>query len=166
MATVKVLVVLAALAGTAAADPQVQLDLDIGKVGVAYEQPVGTHVAIAAEATGFSTYFLPFIGGGIVTFGGGGGVRATYIGVGRRPLYVALSSHYERVAGDDEAGNRASGNAWLAGATVGQAFRTNALDVRVGFGAQWVHYLLRADDKHLRADVPFLALELVLGYRR
>lgn len=161
----KALLVLAAIAGAAHADPQVQLDLDIGKVGVAYEHPVGAHVAIAAEATGFSTYFLPFIGGGIVTFGGGGGARATYIGHGRRPLYLALAGDYERIAGDDEAGNRARGNAWLASATVGQTFRTKALDVRVGFGAQWVHYLLRAEDKHLRADVPFLALELVLGYR-
>ena len=155
------------LAMRAEAEPQLQLDLGVGVVGLGIELPICECFSVQVEATGLSTFFLPLIGGGITAYGFGGGTRATWF-PGRNPagLYVAAAMRVERAAGDNELGERATGLLLAPALTVGQAFRpTKKLDVRFGFGGQWIHYNLKSDSRRLKADVPYLMVELVLGYR-
>jgi hypothetical protein len=49
--------------------------------------------------------------------------------------------------------------------SVGQAFRTKTFDLRFGFGGQFLHYNIKTGNERLKADVPFLMVELVIGYR-
>jgi len=158
------------LASSARAEPalrrQLQADVALGAIGFGLEQPVAAHLALGVEATGFSTFFLPFIGGGVNTYGGGGGVRATWLGErSGHGLYVTSFFRLEGVHGlhFHQPGN---GPATATGLMVGQAFRaSDKLDVRFGFGGQWVTYDLSTRAGRLTASVPFLAVELVVGYR-
>ncbi|MBA3463823.1 MAG: hypothetical protein H0T46_27955 [Deltaproteobacteria bacterium] len=155
------------LATRAEAEPQLQLDLGVGLIGLGVELPICDCFSVQVEATGLSTFYLPLIGGGITTYAFGGGTRATWF-PGRDPagLYVAAAMRVERAAGDTSLGERATGLLLAPALTVGQGFRpTKKVDVRFGFGAQWIHYNLKTPSGRLKADVPFLMVELVLGYR-
>lgn len=158
------------LAGSAAnAEParQLQLDLGIGVVGVGMELPVADHLAIQLEATGFSTFFLPLIGGGVDVVGYGAGVRPTWLaGEDGRGLFVTPMFRLEHVGGEKATGERGHGLAIATGVTIGQAFRVSAkVDLRLGFGGQLIRYDLRTAGGPLTATVPFLAVDVVVGYR-
>jgi hypothetical protein len=155
------------LATRAHAEPQLQLDLGVGVIGLGVELPICDCFSVQVEATGLSTFYLPLIGGGITTYAFGGGARGTWF-PGRNPagLYVAAAMRVERAAGDNELGERATGLLLAPALTVGQAFRvTKKIDLRFGFGGQFIHYNLKSPSRRLKADVPYLMVELVIGYR-
>lgn len=163
------------VASTAAADrrqesprPQVQIDLGVATVGIGLETPIATHLALQMEAIGFSTFYLPLVGGGVATWGGGAGVRGTWFaGRDGRGLFVAPFFRFAHVGAEKATGERGHGLATAAGITVGQAFRaTRAVDVRFGFGAQMLHYDIHTTGGALHATTPFLAFDLVIGFRR
>jgi hypothetical protein len=109
---------------------------------------------------------LPYIGGGVNTYGGGGGVRATWLAEpSGHGLYITSYFRLEGVHGlhDHKPGN---GPATATGLMVGQAFRvSDKVDLRFGFGGQWITYAIDTAAGKLTASVPFLAVELVVGYR-
>lgn len=146
---------------------QLQLDIGLGVLGIGLELPIASHLLVQLEATGFSTFFLPLIGGGVSVLGAGGGVRATWIdGNDGRGLFVTPFFRFERVGGEKETGETGHGFAEAAGITIGQAFRlTPKLDLRVGFGGQMIHYRIPTSGGTLIATAPFLAVDLVVGYR-
>ncbi len=146
---------------------ELQLDLGLGVIGIGFEQPIATHLAVQVELTGFSTFYLPLIGGGVSVLGFGAGVRGTWFsGRDGRGLFVTPIFRFERVAGEKETGQTGHGFAEVAGLTIGQAFRvTSKLDFRLGFGAQMIHYQIDTAGGALTATVPFLAIDLVVGYR-
>lgn len=143
--------------------PQLQADLGLTVVNAGYEQPLGDHGAVQLEAGIFGTYFLPWFDLGDDVVGFGGGVRTTWFArdTGRGP-YVAAYLRVNRISGDDAAGAEHTGIGVTAGAFVGWAFGlTERLDLRVGAGAQYIHL----DAGPLAASTPFVALDLVVGYR-
>ncbi|CAN5907642.1 hypothetical protein BH11MYX3_BH11MYX3_26330 [soil metagenome] len=146
---------------------QLQLDLGLGVIGIGFELPIASHLLVQLEATGFSTFYLPLIGGGVNVLGAGGSMRATWVsGNDGRGLFVTPVFRFERVGGEKETGETGHGFAEAAGITIGQAFRvTPKLDLRVGFGGQMIHYRIPTAGGTLTATVPFLALDLVVGYR-
>jgi hypothetical protein len=155
------------LATRAHAETQLQLDLGIGVIGLGVEKRLCECFSVQVEATGLSTFYLPLIGGGVTTYAFGGGTRATWFPQ-RDPkgLFVTAAMRVERAAGDTEIGENATGLLLAPALTVGQGFRpTKNIDVRFGFGAQWIHYNLKAPSRRLKADVPYLMVELVVGYR-
>ena len=124
------------------------------------------HLAVMLEATGFSTFYLAGFGGTDL-FGGGAGIRATYLqksdGHG---LYLTPSLRMEYVGGARD-GHPARGVATATGLTIGQAFRpTKTIDVRLGFGGQLIKYDMRTTAGKLYATTPFIAFEIVIGFRR
>jgi hypothetical protein len=147
---------------------QLQLDLGVAVVGIGMELPVAAHLAVQLEALGFSTFYLPLAGGGVTTNGYGAGVRGTWFaGRDGRGLFVTPFLRLAHVGGEKETGERGHGLATASGITVGQAFRaTRNIDLRFGFGAQLVHYDIRTAGGTLRATTPFLAFDLVIGFRR
>lgn len=163
-----VTVALMLVASTAAAERQLQIDVGIAVVGLGMELPVADHLAVQMEAIAFSTFYLPLAGGGVATWGGGAGVRGTWFaGRDATGLFVAPVFRLAQVGAEKDTGDRGHGLATAAGITVGQAFRvTRTMDMRFGFGAQMVHYDIRTAGGTLRATTPFLAADLVLGFRR
>lgn len=147
---------------------QLQLDLGLAVIGIGMELPVAAHLAASVEAIGFSTFYLPLAGGGVATTGYGAGVRGTWIdGRDGRGLFVTPFFRLAQVGGEKATGDRGHGIATAAGITVGQAFRaTQTIDLRFGFGVQLVHYDIRTARGTLQATTPFLAFDLVIGYRR
>lgn len=147
---------------------QIQIDLGVAVAGVGIELPVAAHLAVQMEAIGFSTVYLPVVGGGVATWGGGAGVRGTWLakrdGTG---LFVTPFFRLAQVGADTATGDHGHGVATAAGITVGQAFRaTRTVDLRFGFGAQLLRYDIRTAGGALRATTPFLAFDLVIGFRR
>jgi len=142
----------------AAAPAQLQADLGLAVIGAGYEQPVGEHVGVMAEAQIVGTYFLPWFDAGDDVIGVGGEVRASWFRDARhRGLYAAGTFRVDRVADDT---THAVG--WCAGLLAGYAFgATDKLDVRVGAGAQWMHYQSSTID----IDTPFVTIDLVVGWR-
>jgi hypothetical protein len=165
---------LALVASTAAADrrerprPQVQIDLGAAVVGLGLETPIAAHLALQMEAIGFSTFYLPLVGGGVTTNGYGAGVRGTWFaGRDGRGLFVTPFFRFAHVAAEKDTGDRGHGLATATGITVGQAFRaTPTVDLRFGFGAQLLHYDIHTKGGALHATTPFLAFDLVIGFRR
>ena len=137
--------------------PQVQADLGLAVIGAAYEQPVGDHYAVQLEAQAFSTYFAPWFSAGDRVDGFGGQVRPTWFRrVDHHGLYVAPWLRVDRVTHDI-----AAGVGFAAGAFAGYAFAAGPLDVRVGGGAQYMRYFAGP----FGLSTPFIALDLVVGYR-
>ena len=171
---IRIAVALLLVASTAVAEPrdvprpQLQLDLGVAVVGLGLEAPVASHLALQIEAIGFSTFYLPLVGGGVTTNGYGAGVRGTWFaGRDGRGLFVTPFFRFAHVAGEKDTGDRGHGLATASGITVGQAFRaTRTVDLRFGFGAQLLHYDVRTAGGTLRATTPFLAFDLVIGFRR
>ena len=148
---------LAAAPAAAEPRPQVQADLGLAVVGVGYEKPLGDHLAVMGEAQIFGTYFLPWFDAGTNVTGFGGEVRGTWF---RDPshhgLYATGYLRINRVADDST-----STVGWCGGAVAGWAFPVSKVDVRIGAGAQWMRYQSETID----IDTPFIALDLVVGYR-
>ena len=158
------------LAAAASADTdrgsQVQIDLGAGVVGVGFEAAVSPHLAWQMEAIGTTTLYLKYVGGGTNTLGYGAGTRLTWLqkrdGTG---LYVAAALRFVRGRGERD-GEPGHGLVWAPAITLGQAFHAGEkLDLRFGFGAQWIHYDMRTEAGPLTADVPFIMVELLIGFR-
>ena len=155
-------------ATTARADelrPQLQIDGGLSVIGPAYEHPVARHVAVHVEAFIFGTYFLPWFDAGDKVRGFGAGLRPTWFAnANGRGLYVAP---YFRVVGvDDDTLFGAAGVGFTTGAFAGYAFALgDRLDLRIGGGAQYIHFGFDTDDGRRSASTPFVALDAVLGYR-
>jgi len=146
--------------------PQLQIDLGAGVVGVGLEAQVSDHLAWQMEAIGTTTLYLKYVGGGTNTLGYGAGTRLTWLqkrdGTG---LYVAGALRFVRGRGERD-GDPGHGLVWLPAVTLGQAFHaTKTVDLRFGFGAQWIHYDMRTKSGPLTADVPFIMVELLVGIR-
>ena len=151
--------------GSAAAElrPQVQADLGLTVIHLGYEEPIGEHWALQIEGGIFGTYFLPWFDLGDDVRGIGGGVRPTWFArsSGRGP-YIAPYLRVSRITGEDEAGVERNGVGIASGIFVGWAFGlTDRLDLRIGAGAQYIYL----DAPPLGASTPFVALDLVVGYR-
>ncbi|MBA3452423.1 MAG: DUF3575 domain-containing protein [Deltaproteobacteria bacterium] len=152
----------------AAADlrPQVQADLGLTVINAGYEQPIGEHWALQIEGGIFGTYFLPWFELGDDVTGINGGTRVTWFArsSGRGP-YVAPYLRVSRVKGEDpdaQDGGEHTGFGIAAGVFVGWAFGlTDRIDLRIGAGAQYIYL----DAPPLGASTPFVALDLVVGYR-
>jgi hypothetical protein len=156
------------LAGSSARADQFQADLGLTVVAAGYEQPAGERVAVTVEAGLFGTYFLPWFDLGDDTIGAIGGVRTTWFQhADMRGLYVAPYLRAGYVTGEHEGGVegiKGDGAAVTAGAFVGWAFpATKQLDIRIGGGAQYIYI---SGSHGLEASTPFVALDLVVSYRR
>jgi hypothetical protein len=136
---------------------QLQADLGLAVLGVAFERPIGEHYALQVEAQAFSTYFAPWFSAGERVDGFGGQVRATWFrNATHHGLYLAPYVRVDRVTHD-----MAAGVGFAAGGVAGYAFGAGPLDVRVGGGAQYMRYFAGP----FGLSTPFVALDLVVGYR-
>ena len=170
---VMVLVASAALDAPARADDfdepglhrQIQADLGLSVVGLAYEHPIGSHLAIQVEAQVFSTYYAPWFDVGDKVSGIGGQLRPTYFPRrGGHGLYIAPYLRVDRVTGERDG---ASGHAfgYAVGGFVGWAFPLSVLDLRIGAGAQYMSYTVDTAMGVVECKTPFVALDVVVGYR-
>jgi len=153
---------LALCAARPARADEVQADLGLSVIYAAYEHSLADHVALGVEGGVFGTYFLPWFDAGDNVAGFGGGVRATWFrGDAGHGFYVAPFVRANRVAGD-KAGVHGTGLGGSAGVFAGWAFAaSHRIDVRVGGGAEYFYI----DAGPLQASTPFIALDLVVGYR-
>lgn len=145
--------------------PQVQIDGGLSVIGAGYEHPLRTKIALQGEAFIFGTYFLPWFDLGDDVKGFGIGVRPTWFaretGHG---LYV--TPFFRGVAVDAEGLFGASGLGFESGVFVGWAFRlSEKLDLRVGGGAQYIHFDIDTAGERRSASTPFVALDATLGWR-
>ena len=170
-ASIIVATVVFAAAAPATAEPtklqrQVQADLGLAVIGLGYEVPVASRVALQLEGHIFGTYFLPWFDAGDDAKGLGGELRATWFA---RPsghgLYVLAYGRLDAVRVDRD-DLTADGIGASAGGAVGWAFRlTGRLDLRVGVGVQYIYMRADAQGTRLGASTPFPTLDAVLGYR-
>lgn len=142
--------------------PQAHADLGLSVVGVGYERPVAAHVAIEGQAGIFGTYFLPWFDAGDDVQGLQVGGRVTWFArTSGHGLYVAPYVRGVAVRGELD-GETGEGLGFTAGVFAGWAFRAgDRLDVRVGGGAQFIYF----DADPLEASTPFIALDVLVGYR-
>lgn len=142
-----------------------QADLGLAVVGVGYERLFGRHLAVQVEVHAFGTWFgpafdLPHLSGI------GSQIRPTVFLLGRAPegLYVAPYLRGARVSGDLD-GATGRGQGFSAGIFGGYSFVLGrAWNVRVGAGAQYMKYEVRAGSRAREIDTPFPALDLVGAY--
>ncbi|MDB4954551.1 MAG: hypothetical protein JWO36_2120 [Myxococcales bacterium] len=137
---------------------QIQADVGLAVIGLAFELPLTDHVSLQIEAQIFGTYFLPWFSAGTKVQGYGGQLRPTWFRRGdQHGLYLAVPVRVDRVSDDT---SHATG--FCAGAVAGWAFRlTRRLDLRLGGGAQYMRYKSGTID----IATPFVALDAVVGYR-
>jgi hypothetical protein len=142
--------------------PQVQADLGLSVIYAAYEQPLADHIALGVAAGTFGTYFLPWFDAGDNVIGFGGGLRATWFrSTTGHGLYLAPFVRANRVAGD-KAGVHGTGLGGSVGLFAGWAFAvSHKIDVRLGGGVEYFYI----DAGPLQASTPFIALDLLVGYR-
>lgn len=164
--TIVLALVIANAASAEGLEPQIQADLGLSVVFAAYEYPVSSHIAVEAGGGLFGTYFLPWFDAGEDVMGFGGGVRTTWFSrASGRGLYVAPYVRAIRVGGELE-GESGNGLAVTSGVFVGWAFGlTRSLDLRVGAGAQYIYSHVETAAGDLDTSTPFVALDLVVGYR-
>jgi hypothetical protein len=165
------LAVLAGVLGAASsvqadAPAQVQADLGLTVIQLAYEHPINRHFAASISAGLFGSYFLPWFDLGDDVIGVGGGVRATWFARETgRGFYIAPYVRAHRVSGDHDS-MHGTGLGVTTGAFAGWAFGlTDRLDLRLGVGAQFIHQYLDTTAGRASTSVPFVALDLVVGYR-
>ena len=151
-----------AAAEPAALAPQAHADLGLSVIGVGYERPIGGRVAIAAQGGIFGTYFLPWFDRGDDVQGLQVGARVTWFArASGRGLYVAPYLRGVAVRGEVD-GESGQGFGFTAGAFAGWAIGLGErVDLRLGAGAQWIY----VDAPPLGASTPFLAADILLGYR-
>jgi hypothetical protein len=147
--------------------PAAQLDLGLAVIGAAYEHPVADQLAIQLGAQVVSTYFAPWFDAGDAVAGLGGSLRVTYFASReQRGLYVAPFLRVTRMTGEHDTGASGADVGFSTGAWVGYAARaTPRLDVRIGGGVQYLRYLVDTSAGRVGVDTPFVALDLVVGYR-
>jgi hypothetical protein len=154
--------------GAAAGDtlaPQVQIDGGLSVIGVGYEHPVAAQLAIQVEMFVFGTYFLPWFDLGQDTKGVGVGIRPTWFAnPSGHGLYVTPYVRGVAVSPDTITGF--DGTGFTAGAFVGWAFGlTDALDLRVGAGAQYIRLRTETAGQSALSSTPFVAIDVTVGYR-
>jgi hypothetical protein len=147
--------------------PQVQLDLGLAVVGVAFEHHLGEHFSIQLGGQLFSTYFAPWFDAGDKVLGVGGSLRPTYfVSPGGRGIYIAPFVRVARVTGEAETGETGSGVGFSTGMWGGYAFGlSKKLDLRVGAGLQYMRYFVDTSAGRVGLSTPFIGLDLVVGYR-
>jgi hypothetical protein len=147
--------------------PQVQLDLGLAVVGVAFEHHLGEHFSIQLGGQLFSTYFAPWFDAGDKVLGVGGSLRPTYfVSPGGRGIYIAPFVRVARVTGEAETGETGSGVGFSTGMWAGYAFGlSKRLDLRVGAGLQYMRYFVDTSAGRVGLSTPFVGLDLVVGYR-
>ena len=147
--------------------PELQLDLGLAVVSAAYEHPLGQHLAVQVEAGVFSTYFAPWFDAGDEVMGFGGGIRPTlFLSDGGRGWYIAPFLRVARVTGTADSGATGSGVGFSSGVFAGHAFGlTERLDLRIGAGVQYMRYFVDTAAGQVGLSTPFIALDIVVGYR-
>jgi hypothetical protein len=145
---------------------QLQADVGLSVIQAAYEHPLGDHVSASLSAGVFGSYFLPRFNLGDNVLGIGGGARVTWFqGESGRGLYVAPYVRVHRVSGDHD-GMDGTGLGVTSGAFVGWAFGLgDKLDLRIGAGAQYIWHSIDTGPATYSSSTPFVALDLLLGYR-
>lgn len=145
---------------------QVQADVGLSVIQLAFEQPLAAHLSASLSAGIFGSYFLPWFDRGDDVIGVGGGARVTWFArTSGRGLYVAPYVRVHRVSGEHE-GMHGGGVGVTTGAFVGWAFGLgNRLDLRVGAGVQYIRHTLDIDPTTATTSTPFVALDLLVGYR-
>lgn len=145
--------------------PQLQIDGGLSVIGPAYEHPLPANLAVAFEAFVFGTYFLPWFDAGDDVKGLGIGVRPTWFARETgRGLYV--TPYFRAVAIDEASLVGFDGIGFATGAFVGWAFGlTDTLDLRLGAGAQYIHFHVDTDTGERGTGTPFVAIDATLGYR-
>lgn len=138
--------------------PQLQADLGLSVIDLAYELPIGDRAAIAVEGGIMGTYFLPWFSAGDNATGWNVGARGAWFSRARQhgvyvTPYVRMGELYA---------NSQHGAAVTTGAFVGYAFGLASwLDLRLGAGAQYIYY----DFGGAKANTPFIALDTELCWR-
>jgi hypothetical protein len=145
-----------------ALSPQIQADVGLAVIGVGYEHPVASHLAVMGEAQIFGTYFLPWFDAGDEVRGLGAQIRATFfLRANGRGLYVMGFGRADAVRGDVD-GMSHDGKAFSTGAAAGWVFGlSDRFDLRVGAGAQYIWI----DGGALDTSTPFVTLDAVVGFR-
>ena len=145
---------------------QLQADLGLTVIQLAYEHPIGSHFAASISAGLFGSYFLPWFDLGDNVIGVGAGVRGTWFARETgRGFYIAPYFRAHRVSGDHDS-MHGTGLGFTTGAFAGWAFGlTDRLDLRLGVGAQFIPQHLDTAAGTASTSVPFVALDLVVGYR-
>jgi hypothetical protein len=153
-------------AEVAAATPEhnVQLDLGLAVVGLAYERAVASRLAIQLEGHVFGTWFGPiFDEPNLIGFGAG--LRPTVFLTGDAPrgVYIAPFVRVDRVTIDEPGATKNWG--YSTGAFVGYSWLFGAhFNARVGAGAQWFAYEVFVGDRRESFTAFLPALDLVVGY--
>lgn len=150
-----------------APEPQLQLDLGLAVVSAAYEHPIGQHLAVQIEGGVFSTYFAPWFDVGDKVMGFGGGIRPTlFLSDGGRGWYLAPFLRVAQVTGEADGGASGSGVGFSTGAFAGRAFGLmERLDLRLGAGVQYMRYFVDTAGGRVGLSTPFIAIDIVVGYR-
>ena len=145
---------------------QVQADFGLSVIQAAYEHPIGRNFAASLSAGVFGSYFLPRFNLGDNVIGIGGGARVTWFQRETgRGLYVAPYVRVHRVSGDHD-GVDGTGVGVSSGAFIGWAFGLgDKLDLRIGGGAQYIWHSIDTGPATFSSSTPFVALDLLLGYR-
>ncbi len=145
---------------------QIQADVGLSVIQLAFEQPLAAHLSASVSAGIFGSYFLPWFDRGDDVIGVGGGARVTWFArESGRGLYVAPYVRVHRVSGDHE-DMHGTGLGVSTGAFVGWAFGlTDKLDLRVGAGVQYLRHSLDLGATTVTTSTPFVALDLLVGYR-
>ena len=145
---------------------QVQADLGLSVIQVAYEHRLAGHLSASLSAGIFGSYFLPWFDLGDNVVGVGAGVRVTwFLRPSGRGFYVAAYGRGHRVTGDHD-DMHGSGFGFSTGAFAGWAFGLGKkLDLRTGVGAQFIDHYIDTPAGTSTSKTPFIALDLVVAYR-
>ncbi len=144
---------------------QLQIDGGLSVIGVGYERPLSTRLALMGEAFVFGTYFLPWFDLGDDMVGGGVGLRLTWFARDDgRGFYL---TPYVRAAlgnaNDDEGDASGRATAMTGGVFAGYAFKLSTrIDLRLGAGVQYIW--IDGEDTG-GASTPFVAIDATVGYR-
>jgi hypothetical protein len=154
---------------------QMQADLGLGVIGLAYEYMFEARIALQLEANIFGTWFGPVFSDTLPNLRGfGGQVRPTFFLSDQAPggIYVAPFIRMARVTGEDDRGLRGSGIGWSIGSWIGYSFLflEDRVNLRVGAGLQYLSYGVDIPTGSLTPvrqefDTLFPAIDLVVGYR-
>jgi hypothetical protein len=141
---------------------QIQLDLGLAVVGVAFEHLFDRHFALQLETQAFGTWFRQphYSGGGVQ-------VRPTIFpfGEGPRGIYFAPFLRVDRVSASNDSGVKGYGTGFSAGGFAGYSFLLlDTFNIRLGAGAQYMSYSLKAGGVPIDLKTPYPALDLVVGW--
>ena len=145
---------------------QIQADVGLSVIQLAYEHRLGRHVSASLSAGIFGSYFLPWFDLGDDVIGVGGGLRVTWFSrPSGRGFYLASYVRGHRVTGDHD-DMHGSGFGFTAGAFAGWAFGLgDKLDLRAGVGAQFIDHYIDTPAGRSTSRTPFVGLDLVVAYR-